>query len=164
MLVFRQSMAAHLRRPLDTGTDGRLVGGYFDLGGKTCLLASVYVHSGVDRMAVGSDDIISVQALYARILRWSSDRLVHRALIMGDFNETCSPMDRSENLHGSLYRRCISSLLDDGFIDCSARCILSLGSPVRPRFQAAWPYLALITSWPRDGATRRLGRVRWTIS
>jgi exonuclease III len=118
MLVFRQSMAAHLRRPLDTGTDGRLVGGYFDLGGKTCLLASVYVHSGVDRMAVGSDDIISVQALYARILRWSSDRLVHRALIMGDFNETCSPMDRSENLHGSLYRRCISSLLDDGFIDC----------------------------------------------
>jgi exonuclease III len=118
MLLFRSAFAPHLRRPLDTGKDGRLVGGHFEIAGQTILLVSAYVQTGVDRMSAESTEFKEVEALYARIQRWTADHSVSRVVVLGDLNETCSARDRDVVLPGSSSFRCISSLIDNGFIDC----------------------------------------------
>lgn len=118
MLLYRSSLAAHLRRQLDTGSAGRLVGAIFELAGVSCLIVSAYMHSGVDRMLAGSEQLRGVSAVYERILRWTGDKRVERSIVLGDLNETVSDVDRSVVLSGSWSRRCIASLLDNDFVDC----------------------------------------------
>jgi exonuclease III len=81
MLLFRSAFAPHLRRPLDTGKDGRLVGGHFEIAGQTILLVSAYVQTGVDRMSAESTEFKEAEALDARIQRWTADHSVSRVVV-----------------------------------------------------------------------------------
>lgn len=116
MLLFRSDLAASLRKPMDSSTSGRLVGGVFEIAGKTSLIVSAYLPSGLDGKSESSDEAADAKDIYRCIGRWSA--LADNTLVLGDLNETVSDRDRSENTAGVRHRRFISSLLDSGFTDC----------------------------------------------
>ena len=76
---------------------GRLVGAVLELTkGHRLLLVSAYMPSGIDHSGADSEQHRVAHELYVELMRWTVG--VAQVLVMGDLNETLTPLDRSAPL------------------------------------------------------------------
>jgi exonuclease III len=91
-LLLSMSLAPRIRDYKRSAT-GRLVGAVLQLdAGQHMLLVSAYMPSGLDHVAAGSDRLELARKLYAELLQWSAG--MQQVVVMGDLNETLTPLDR----------------------------------------------------------------------
>ncbi len=92
-------------------------------GGSTTMIASVYMPTNLDRVADDSPTASECMAVYDEVLRWASQLPMDaRVVIMGDFNETVQPRDRSEHRRGTRRNRFVRQLADAGYVDAFRAC------------------------------------------
>ena len=108
----------------------RLVGVVVDAGGCLTLIGSCYMPTGLDfveNSGNGADKLQEARRIYSLFTSWCSKplgrgRSVTRALLLGDMNETRSSIDRVRGVdiaqRAPHHDRCISQLIDAGFVDC----------------------------------------------
>ena len=144
--IVPSELAPFLRKPLDTSTSARLVGGLFELDGKSVLVASAYLPTGLDYKPASSDEASEAQSIYTCIKRWSNS--ADLALVLGDLNETVADRDRSENLPGVHHCRFISSpSTPTSLTACS---LIEKGAlPAKRPFLVVLRCLGSTISWPK---------------
>ncbi len=92
-------------------------------GGSTTMIASVYMPTNLDRVADDSPTALECTAIYDEVLRWASQLPMEaRVVVMGDFNETILPRDRSERRRGIRRNRFVRHLADAGYVDAFRSC------------------------------------------
>ena len=92
-------------------------------GGSTSMIANVYMPTNLDRVADDSPIASECMAVYDEVLRWAGHLPIDaRVIIMGDFNETVLPRDRSEHRRGIRRNRFIRRLADAGYVDAFRAC------------------------------------------
>ncbi len=86
--------------------------------GATTMIANVYMPTNLDRVADDSPSARECMAVYSEVLRWVGKLPADaRVVIMGDFNETILPRDRSGGARGVRRNRFVRQLADAGYID-----------------------------------------------
>ena len=113
-LLINQDLEPWIRKEMKTDKDGRMVGMVLEIKGERIVVVNVYMPTGLD--FVGSDDEKMedlVSKMYKRLEKWSE--LGKHQIILGDFNETISPLDRLNP--SPKYGRWISELTSVGMMD-----------------------------------------------
>ena len=149
MLLFRSDLAASLRKPMDSSTSGRLVGGVFEIAGKTSLIVSAYLPSGLDGKSESSDEAADAKDIYRCIGRWSA--LADNTLVLGDLNETVSDRIGLKILqeYGIVASSPPCSTLASR--TASAHCTAKAASPAKRLFLGGWRSRELIMCWLKGG-------------
>src|SRR5690606_8830696 len=97
---------------------GRLVAAVLELSrARQLLLASVYMPSGLDHTAAGSDTHQQAHRLYEELQKWCVG--MHEIVVMGDLNQTLTRWDRQPHtaIASASPASPIAHLRDDGFTD-----------------------------------------------
>ncbi|MDQ3061224.1 MAG: reverse transcriptase domain-containing protein [Pseudomonadota bacterium] len=93
-------------------------------GGSTTMIVNVYMPTNLDRVPEDSATALECVAVYDEVLRWADLLPIDaRVVIMGDFNETISPRDRSEHRRGVRRNRFVRQLADAGYVDAFRACV-----------------------------------------
>jgi exonuclease III len=93
-------------------------------GGSTTMIANVYMPTNPDRVTDDSPMAFECMAVYDEVLRWAGQLPIEaRVVIMGDFNETILPRDRSEHRRGIRRNRFVRQLADAGYVDAFRACV-----------------------------------------
>jgi exonuclease III len=91
-LLLSQELAPRIRTYKRSST-GRLIGAVLELSpGQCTLLVSAYMPSGLDHRNADSPQHELAHKLYAELLQWTVD--MQQVIVMGDLNETLTPLDR----------------------------------------------------------------------
>ena len=99
---------------------GRIVGVVIDINDRhRLLIISAYMPTGIDGQSDGSPVVQHAHELYREISQWTIG--MHQVIVMGDLNETLTPLDRlSRSLSPSPHASATSpmhALINDNFID-----------------------------------------------
>ena len=119
-LLLSSALASRIRSYKRSGT-GRLVGAVLELSrGQLTLLVSAYMPTGLDHCAASSPQHELAHETYATIVQWSVG--MQRVVVMGDLNETLTPLDRLPQPAAAPAARValspIARLQREGFLDC----------------------------------------------
>ena len=119
-LLLSSALASRIRSYKRSGT-GRLVGAVLELSrGQLTLLVSAYMPTGLDHCAASSPQHELAHETYAKIVQWSVG--MQRVVVMGDLNETLTPLDRLPQPAAAPAVRAalspIACLQREGFLDC----------------------------------------------
>ena len=114
-LLVSMKMTPFIRQVLKSGADGRMVGVSMESGGRSILVVSVYMPTGLDRVSGDDDKARMTDELYSQLLKWC--RKADKCILLGDFNETRSPLDRSSTSRATTGSRWLQCLEDEGLTD-----------------------------------------------
>jgi exonuclease III len=115
-LLVKATMVPYIRQVLKSGKDGRMIGILLEVNGKTLLVVSIYMPTGLDHVS-GSDTKVEVtNQLYAQLLKWCTK--ADHCVLLGDFNETMNLLDRnSDTVRGSTRGKWVKQLVNEGMFD-----------------------------------------------
>jgi exonuclease III len=92
-VLIKSEMVPFIRRIMKSGSDGRMLGLMLETEGKKMLVVSVYMPTGLDHVSSTDPKVMVANDLYAQMLKWCRD--ADRSVLLGDFNETRSSLDRN---------------------------------------------------------------------